>query len=193
MKLRELIAETPYVLETRGDLDTDIREITSSSRDKTTCGLFFCIVGARFDAHDYAFEAVENGCVALIVEHFVELEVPQVRVSNGRAAMSRIAMAFFGYPSRKMRLVGITGTKGKTTTTYLLKSIVQLRIIGPLFRPLQVIGESAIGRAVILCQIPVDTDLDSVTCQKAEQTIFPIVSYISDVLIFHVVHRLYYI
>ena len=125
MKLRELIAETPYVLDTRGDMETEILEITSGSRDKTNSGLFFCIVGARFDAHDYAFEAVENGCVALIVERFLELNVPQVMVSNGRAAMSRIAMAFYGYPSRKMRMVGITGTKGKTTTTYLLKSILE--------------------------------------------------------------------
>ena len=125
MKLRELIAETPYVLETRGDMETEIREITSVSKDKTESGLFFCIVGARFDAHDYAFEAVENGCAALIVERFVELDVPQVRVSNGRAAMSRIAMAFYGYPSRSMRMIGITGTKGKTTTTYLLKSILE--------------------------------------------------------------------
>ena len=125
MTLRELIAETPYVLETRGDLDTEILELTAGSKNKTTAGLFFCIVGARFDAHDYAFEAVENGCAALIVERFVELDVPQVRVSNGRAAMSRIAMAFYGYPSRKMRMIGVTGTKGKTTTTYLLKSIME--------------------------------------------------------------------
>ena len=125
MKLRDLIAETPYVLDTRGDLDTEILEITSGSRDKTSNGLFFCIVGARFDAHDYAFEAVANGCVALIVERYVELDVPQVRVSNGRAAMSRIAMAFYGYPSRSLRMIGITGTKGKTTTTYLLKSILE--------------------------------------------------------------------
>ena len=125
MKLRELIAETPYVLDTRGDLDTEIMEITSGSRDKTNAGLFFCIVGARFDAHDYAFEAVENGCVALVVERYLELNVPQIRVSNGRAAMSRIAMAYYGYPSRSMRMIGITGTKGKTTTTYLLKSIME--------------------------------------------------------------------
>jgi UDP-N-acetylmuramoyl-L-alanyl-D-glutamate--2,6-diaminopimelate ligase len=58
MKLKELIAETPYVLETRGDMETEILEITSGSKDKPSGGLFFCIVGARFDAHDYAFEAV---------------------------------------------------------------------------------------------------------------------------------------
>ena len=125
MKLRDLIVDLPYLLETRGDLDTEIEEITSGSRDKVTNGLFFCIVGANFDAHDYAWEAVENGCIALIVEHFVELAVPQVRVSNGRAAMSRIAIAFYGNPSAHMRMIGITGTKGKTTTTYLLKSIME--------------------------------------------------------------------
>ena len=125
MKLRELLADLPYVEETRGDMEIDIREITSSSRDRTDAGLFFCIVGARFDAHDYAWEAVDNGCVALIVEHYVQLDVPQVLVSNGRAAMARIAEAFYGHPSREMRMIGITGTKGKTTTTYLLQSICE--------------------------------------------------------------------
>ncbi len=125
MKLRELLTDVPYVAETRGDLDTEIREVTSSSKDRTEGGLFFCIVGARFDAHDYAWEAVENGCAALVVEHFVELPVPQVRVTDGRAAMARIAEAFYGFPSRHMQMIGITGTKGKTTTTYLLKSICE--------------------------------------------------------------------
>ena len=125
MKLHELVDGMPYVVSTRGDMNTEIQEITSSSRDKTDGGLFFCIVGARFDAHDYAWEAVDNGCVALIVEHYIELKVPQVLVSNGRAAMARIAEAFYGYPSRQMRMIGITGTKGKTTTTYLLKSICE--------------------------------------------------------------------
>ena len=82
MKLWELLTELPYVVDTRGDMNTEIREITSGSKDKTDHGLFFCIVGARFDAHDYAWEAVENGCVALVVEHYVEMEVPQIRVNS---------------------------------------------------------------------------------------------------------------
>ena len=61
MKLWELLTELPYVEETRGDMNTEIRELASASHDKTDAGLFFCIVGARFDAHDYAWEAVENG------------------------------------------------------------------------------------------------------------------------------------
>ncbi len=125
MTLRELCRDVPYVIEIKGDPDLEIGEITSGSKDRTNRGLFFCIVGARFDAHDYAWEAVENGCVALIVERFLDINVPQVQVSNGRAAMARIAANFYGNPSAEMRMVGITGTKGKTTTTYLLKSIVE--------------------------------------------------------------------
>ncbi len=125
MKLWELLTEVPYVEETRGNMNIEISEIAASSRDRTENGLFFCIVGARFDAHDYAWEAVENGCVALVVEKFVPLDVPQVRVNNGRASMARIAEAFYGFPARSMRMIGITGTKGKTTTTYLLQSICE--------------------------------------------------------------------
>ena len=106
MKLWELLTEIPYVVETRGDMNTEIREITSSSRDRTDHGLFFCIVGARFDAHDYAPEAIGNGSVALVVEHFIPIGVPQVMVNNGRAAMARIAAAFYGFPARKMRTSG---------------------------------------------------------------------------------------
>ena len=76
MKLRDLITETPYVLETRGDMDTEILEITSGSRDKTTSGLFFCIVGARFDAHDYAFEAVEMNLISSSGATTIELQAP---------------------------------------------------------------------------------------------------------------------
>lgn len=126
MKLRELIRELPYLVDTRGDMETEILNLTSSSREKTEAGLFFCICGARFDAHDFAPQAVENGCVALVVERYLDaVEVPQIRVSNGRAAMARIAATFYGWPSRQMRMVGITGTKGKTTTSYMLKSILE--------------------------------------------------------------------
>lgn len=126
MKLRELIQDMPYLLDTRGDMDTEIATITSRSREKVDRGLFFCIPGARFDAHDFAPEAVASGCVALVVERYLdELPVPQVRVSSGRGAVARMAAAFYGHPSSGMKLVGITGTKGKTTTTYLLKAICE--------------------------------------------------------------------
>ena len=125
MKLRELIVDMPYLLDTRGNMETEIAAVTSNSREKTDRGLFFCIPGARFDAHNYAPQAVGNGCVALVVERYLDIDVPQVRVSNARAAMSRMAAAFFGHPARGMKLVGITGTKGKTTSTYMLKAILE--------------------------------------------------------------------
>ena len=125
MKLRELLDDLPYLLGTRGDMDTEIAAITASSREKTENALFFCIHGARFDAHDFAAQAIENGCCALVVERWLPLEVPQVLVSNGRGAMARMAAAYYGHPARRMKLIGITGTKGKTTTSYMVKSIVE--------------------------------------------------------------------
>lgn len=125
MQLFELIKDMPYLMETRGDMATQIAAVTNNSRDKVEQGLFFCIPGARFDAHDFAPQAVANGCVALVVERFLEVDVPQVKVSNGRAAMARMAAAFYGHPAAGMKLIGITGTKGKTTTSYMTKAIFE--------------------------------------------------------------------
>ncbi len=126
MTLRELIQDVPYVVETQGNLDMPIGQMTGNSREKTEQGLFCCYSGARFDAHQFAPQAVENGCVALMVERFLpELDVPQVKVSNGRAALARVAAAFYGHPAKQLKLVGITGTKGKTTTSYMVKAICE--------------------------------------------------------------------
>ena len=99
--------------------------MTNKSKQQTPGGLFFCIPGTRFDAHDFAPEAVKNGCAALVVERYLDLPVPQVRVSSPRGAVARMAAAFYRHPARGMRLVGITGTKGKTTTSYLVKAICE--------------------------------------------------------------------
>lgn len=126
MLLNELLLDIPGTLETRGNLDTDIGELSINSRDKAKRGLFFCICGAKFDAHTFAPQAVQNGCVALIVSRFLDaLNVPQVRVDNVRSAMAYIAGAFFGHPARSLRLIGVSGTKGKTTTSYLVKAILE--------------------------------------------------------------------
>ena len=125
MRLQALIENMPYFVESRGSMETDIHAVTSDSREKVEGGLFFCIPGARFDAHDYAPQAIENGCVALVVDHFVEADVPQVRVTNVRAAMSRMAAAFYGHPAERMKFIGVTGTKGKTTTTYMIKAVCE--------------------------------------------------------------------
>ena len=89
MKLQDMLRDLPMETQTRGDMSLDIGSLTLNSREKLNSGLFFCIPGARFDAHDFAAQAVENGCVALTVERWLDLPVPQVLVSNGRGAMAR--------------------------------------------------------------------------------------------------------
>ena len=111
------------VLERRGDCE--VKELCMDNRIIKESELFFCISGARFDAHKFAPGAVEKGACALVVERFLDLDVPQVLVKNTRRAMTDMAAAFFGYPAREMKMLGITGTKGKTTTTYLVKSIME--------------------------------------------------------------------
>lgn len=113
MYLKDLLAELPGVLETRGNMVMEIGALITDSREKNENGLFFCISGMRFDAHDFAGQAAENGCTALVVERFLELELPQVRVENVRSAMAYIAAAFYGHPEREIRMVGVSGTQGQ--------------------------------------------------------------------------------
>lgn len=124
MLLSELIRDVPEVIDKTGP-DCDIAALTADSRSRCDRGLFFCITGGKVDAHLFAPQALENGCVALVVERRLELDCAQIVVTDTRAAMTRIAAAFNGHPERRLRLVGITGTKGKTTTTYLFKSIAE--------------------------------------------------------------------
>ncbi|MFH1511742.1 MAG: UDP-N-acetylmuramoyl-L-alanyl-D-glutamate--2,6-diaminopimelate ligase [Bacillota bacterium] len=126
MLLKELLSGIPDAVESRGSLDITIDNLTMNSRETARNGLFFCISGSRVDAHDFAPQALENGCVALVVQHFIQtLSVVQIKVQNVRSAMAYISSAFFGEPAKSLRLIGISGTKGKTTATYLVKSIME--------------------------------------------------------------------
>ncbi len=116
-------AAAEEAVEIRGECD--ILDLSMDSRRRMENALFFCIPGARFDAHDFAGKAVENGASALVVTHFLPLNVPQVQVKNVRSAMSLMTAEFFGHPEREMKLLGVTGTKGKTTTSYLIKAILE--------------------------------------------------------------------
>jgi len=126
MLLKELLQEVPGIIDIRGNLNTEIGSLSINSREKSKRGLFFCISGAKFDAHDFAGQSIENGCVALVVSRILEdRDVPQIQVENVRSAMAYIAGAFFGHADRQLRLIGVSGTKGKTTTSYLLKAILE--------------------------------------------------------------------
>ncbi|MGE5460928.1 MAG: UDP-N-acetylmuramoyl-L-alanyl-D-glutamate--2,6-diaminopimelate ligase [Solirubrobacterales bacterium] len=117
----ELVTETRS--EIRGEPDEPVSSLCYRSGDATPGALFFAIPGARLDGHDYAAEAVLKGATALVVEHVLPLEVTQVVVPSVRAAMGPISAAFHGRPAERLRMVGVTGTNGKTTTTFLLESV----------------------------------------------------------------------
>ena len=101
-----------------GDLAYDTRNVSAAA-------LFFCVSGARVDGHDLAWEAIENGAAALVVERVLDVDVPQLVVEDVRAAMAVAADVFFGEPTRELEIVGVTGTNGKSTTAFLLHSMLE--------------------------------------------------------------------
>jgi UDP-N-acetylmuramoyl-L-alanyl-D-glutamate--2,6-diaminopimelate ligase len=123
MQLERLIAAFAPT-DVVGGAAVEIRELAYDAREVPRGSLFFCIPGARVDGHELAAEAVAAGAVALVVERRLELDVPQVVVPSVRAAMPRAAVAFFGDPTAELRVAAVTGTNGKTTTAYLLWSIL---------------------------------------------------------------------
>ncbi len=125
MKLKALIGRIPGEVSTKGNTDVEISELCVDSRRATPGALFFCTPGLHMDAHDFAPQVVEKGASALVVERFLPLDVPQVKVEDVRVAVSYVASEYFGNPSEKLMMLGITGTKGKTTTSFLVKAIME--------------------------------------------------------------------
>jgi UDP-N-acetylmuramoyl-L-alanyl-D-glutamate--2,6-diaminopimelate ligase len=108
-----------------GGAAVEIRELAYDARTVARDSLFFCIPGASVDGHEFAADAVGRGAAALVVERALDLAVPQLVVPSVRAAMPRAAVEFFGDPTAQLPVLGITGTNGKTTTAYLLWSILE--------------------------------------------------------------------
>ncbi|HEX9381084.1 MAG TPA: UDP-N-acetylmuramoyl-L-alanyl-D-glutamate--2,6-diaminopimelate ligase [Gaiellaceae bacterium] len=123
MQLERLIAALAPT-DVVGGAAVEIRELAYDAREVPRGSLFFCIPGARADGHDFAPQAVRAGAVALVVERQLELDVPQLVVPSVRAAMPRAALEFFDDPTAQLPVAAITGTNGKTTTAFLLWSIL---------------------------------------------------------------------
>ncbi|MDD4776504.1 MAG: UDP-N-acetylmuramoyl-L-alanyl-D-glutamate--2,6-diaminopimelate ligase, partial [Syntrophomonas sp.] len=126
MRLGSVLMDLDYKL-ISGSLDQEVKGISFDSRQTKPGDLFICVSGLKQDGHDYAQQAVERGAVALLVERKVGITpgIAVVQVPDSRLAMPAAAANFYAKPSTYLKLVGVTGTNGKTTTTHLIKAILE--------------------------------------------------------------------
>lgn len=126
MRIAKLLEKMDYEL-IAGSLDTEITTLVYDSRKVEKGSVFVCISGTVRDAHDFIPDVVKKGASAVIVEKDVPVAegVTVIKVKDSRLALACMSAAYFDYPSEKIKTIGITGTKGKTTTTYMVKSILE--------------------------------------------------------------------
>jgi UDP-N-acetylmuramoyl-L-alanyl-D-glutamate--2,6-diaminopimelate ligase len=109
-----------------GDSDVEVLGLSADSGKVKVGDLFFCYVGEKIDSHEYVAEAESSGAVAVVCERKLDIAIPQIIAKDARRQMAKVARVFYGFPDKKLKIVGVTGTNGKTTTTYMLDSIFKV-------------------------------------------------------------------
>ncbi len=179
MLLAELIRGLK-VLDIRGYSNIDIAGIAYDSRKVRKGYAFVCIDGMTTDGHDYAAQALENGAAALITQKETEpvMGVPVIRTEDTRIALAYVSDRFFGHLSGRFKLIGITGTKGKTTTTFMIKSILE-----SFGRKVGLIGTlgTRIGERILYSErtTPESLDLQELFSQMTEEGVDDVVMEVS--------------
>jgi UDP-N-acetylmuramoyl-L-alanyl-D-glutamate--2,6-diaminopimelate ligase len=168
------------ILDLKGDADIEVKGIAYDSRKVRAGYLFVCIDGMTADGHDYVNQALDNGAAAFIVQKETVLPegVGVVRTNNTRYALAYVSDIFYGHPSGRFKLAGITGTKGKTTTTFMVKSILEsagqkVGLVGTL--------GSRIGDRTLYTErtTPESHDLQSLFAEMAEERVQSVVMEVS--------------
>ena len=124
MKLYDIISNLKFI-GIKNFQQLEIDALSCDSKDKLENGIFFCIKGINTDGHNFAPESIKNGAVCLVVERYLDIPITQILVENVRVAMSYISSVFYETYKSKMKFIGMTGTNGKTTTTFLIREILQ--------------------------------------------------------------------
>ena len=150
MKTSDLCEKIEYRL-LQGSMDTEVTDVIYDSRKVTEGTMFVCMVGAVTDGHKYIPDAVEKGAGVIVAEREeackgVPPEVTVILVESARHALAYLSAAYFDYPAKKLTTIGLTGTKGKTTTTYIIQDVLRQagRKAGLIGTIATVIGETSI-------------------------------------------------
>lgn len=125
-RLEKLLERLDYTV-VQGSTDIEITALVYDSRKLQPGCLFVCIKGTAVDGHSFAAEAAEKGAKAIVVQEDVKVpeDVTVIKVKDSRYGLALLSCAWFRYPAEKLKVIGVTGTKGKTTTTYMVKSILE--------------------------------------------------------------------
>ena len=126
MRLRNLVDSIDYIeLVNLEDLSDEVEGISYNSKKTRPNDIFICLTGEHVDGHEYAEEALANGAVACVVERRLSIDAPQIVVNDTSEMIAKISDLFYASPSKKLNIIGVTGTNGKTTVTHLIQRLYE--------------------------------------------------------------------